>query len=49
MFDGIIVGAGPAGSTAGYDLAKQGRSVLVLEKASLLRNKPGDRVSGAIE
>jgi len=30
-------------------LAKQGRSVLILEKASLLRNKPGDRVSGAIE
>ncbi len=49
MFDGIIVGAGPAGSTAAYHLAKQGRSVLVLEKASLLRNKPcGGRVSGAI-
>ena len=41
MFDGIIVGAGPAGSTAAYHRAKQGRSVLVLEKASLLRNKPG--------
>ena len=49
MFDGIIVGAAPAGSTAAYQLAKQGRSVLVLEKASLLRNKPGGgRVSGAI-
>ena len=48
MFDGIIVGAGPAGSTAGYHHAKQGRSVLVLEKASLLRNKPGGGVSGAI-
>jgi len=49
MFDGIIVGAGPAGSTAAYHHAKQGRSVLVLEKASLLRNKPwGGRVSGAI-
>jgi glycine/D-amino acid oxidase-like deaminating enzyme len=36
MFDGIIVGAGPAGSTAAYHHAKQGRSVLVLEKASLL-------------
>ena len=49
MFDGIIVGAGPAGSTAAYHHAKQGRSVLVLEKASLLRNKPcGGPVSRAI-
>jgi flavin-dependent dehydrogenase len=48
MFDGIIVGAAPAGSTAAYHLAKQGRSVLVLEKASLLRNKPCGGVSGAI-
>jgi flavin-dependent dehydrogenase len=49
MFDGIIVGAGQAGSTAGYHHAKQGRSVLVLEKASLLRNKPGGGVSEAID
>jgi flavin-dependent dehydrogenase len=48
MFDGIIVGAGPAGSTAGYHHAKQGRSVLILEKASLLSNKPGGGFSGAI-
>jgi geranylgeranyl reductase family protein len=48
MFDGIIVGAGPAGSTAAYHRANQGRSVLVLEKASLLRNKPCGGVSGAI-
>jgi len=48
MFDGIIVGAGPAGSTAGYHHAKQGLSVLVLEKASLPRNKPGGGFSGAI-
>ncbi len=49
MFDCIIVGAGPAGSTAAYRLAKQGRSVLVVEKASLLRNKPcGGGVSGTI-
>jgi len=48
MFDGIIVGADPAGSTAAYHRAKQGRSVLVLEKASLLRNKPCGGVSGAI-
>lgn len=40
MFDCIIVGAGPAGSTAAYHLAKRGRSVLVLEKDSLPRYKP---------
>jgi geranylgeranyl reductase family protein len=40
MFDCVIVGAGPAGSTAAYHLAKRGRSVLVLEKASLPRYKP---------
>jgi geranylgeranyl reductase family protein len=40
MFDCIIVGAGPAGSSAAYHLAKQGRSVLVLEKYALPRYKP---------
>ncbi|MBD2311999.1 geranylgeranyl reductase family protein [Desertifilum sp. FACHB-1129] len=40
MLDCIIVGAGPAGSAAAYHLAKQGRSVLVVEKASLPRYKP---------
>ena len=40
MFDCIIVGAGPAGSTAAYHLAKRGRSVLLLEQASLPRYKP---------
>lgn len=49
MFDCIIVGAGPAGGTAAYHLAKRGRSVLVLEKASLPRYKPcGGGVSPAI-
>jgi geranylgeranyl reductase family protein len=49
MFDCIIVGAGPAGSTAAYHLAKRGRSVLVLEKESLPRFKPcGGGVSPAI-
>ena len=48
MFDGMIVGAGPAGSTAAYHHANQRPSVLVLEKASLLRHKPGGGVSGAI-
>jgi geranylgeranyl reductase family protein len=40
MFDCIIVGAGPAGGTAAYHLAKQGRSVLLLEKEALPRYKP---------
>ncbi|MGF1521900.1 MAG: geranylgeranyl reductase family protein [Leptolyngbyaceae cyanobacterium] len=40
MYDCIIVGAGPAGSSAAYHLAKQGCSVLLLEKAALPRYKP---------
>lgn len=40
MYDCIIVGAGPAGGSAAYHLAKRGRSVLVLEKESLPRYKP---------
>ena len=40
MFDCIVVGAGPAGSTAAYQLAKRGRSVLLLEKCTLPRYKP---------
>ena len=49
MYDCIIVGAGPAGGTAAYHLAKKGRSVLVLEKDSLPRYKPcGGGVSSAI-
>ena len=49
MYDCIIVGAGPAGGTSAYHLAKRGRSVLVLEKESLPRYKPcGGGVSPAI-
>ncbi|MDX2099344.1 MAG: geranylgeranyl reductase family protein [Leptolyngbyaceae cyanobacterium bins.59] len=40
MDDCIIVGAGPAGGSAAYHLAKRGRSVLVLEKETLPRYKP---------
>jgi geranylgeranyl reductase family protein len=40
MVDCIVVGAGPAGASAAYHLAKRGRSVLLLEKASLPRYKP---------
>jgi geranylgeranyl reductase family protein len=49
MFDCIIVGAGPAGGSAAYHLAKQGRTVLILEKDPLPRYKPcGGGVSPAI-
>ena len=33
-FTAIIVGAGPAGSTAAYLLAKAGHEVLLIEKGS---------------
>ena len=39
-FDAIVVGAGPAGSTAAYRLASGGASVLLLDKASFPRDKP---------
>ena len=49
MFDSIIVGAGPAGATAAYNLAKQGHAVLIIEKSSLPRQKAcGGGVSPAI-
>ena len=37
--DVIIVGAGPAGSATAHRLASAGRDVLLLEKASLPRDK----------
>jgi geranylgeranyl reductase family protein len=40
LYDCVIVGAGPAGGSAAYHLAKRGRSVLVLEKDPLPRYKP---------
>lgn len=50
MFDCIIVGAGPAGGTAAYHLAKRGRSVIVLEKEALPRYKPcGGGVSPSVQ
>ena len=49
MFDCIIVGAGPAGGSAAYHLAKQGRSVLIVDRDVLPRYKPcGGGVSPAI-
>ena len=38
-YDVVIVGAGPAGSTLGYELARNGISVLIIEKEKLPRNK----------
>lgn len=38
-YDVVIVGAGPSGSTLGYELARRGVSVLIVEKDKLPRNK----------
>jgi len=40
MFDCVVIGAGPAGASAAYHLAKRGRSVVMLEKHTLPRYKP---------
>ena len=39
MLDCIVVGSGPAGGSAAYHLAKLGRSVLVIDRATLPRYK----------
>ncbi len=39
-YDAIVVGAGPAGSTAAYRLATAGASVLLLDRARFPRDKP---------
>ena len=39
QFDAIVIGAGPAGSTAAYLLAKSGYHVLVLDKQDFPRDK----------
>lgn len=39
-WDVIVVGAGPGGSTAAYDLARAGASVLLLDRADFPRDKP---------
>lgn len=47
-FDAIIVGAGPAGSTAAYCLAKAGLEVLLIERGSTsgAKNMTGGRLYG---
>ncbi len=50
LYDCIVVGAGPAGGSASYHLAKLGRRVLVLEKEALPRYKPcGGGVSPQVQ
>ena len=39
LWDAIVVGAGPAGCAAAYDLAAAGRSVLLLDKKDFPRAK----------
>jgi geranylgeranyl reductase family protein len=39
-FDALIVGAGPAGSTAAYRLSREGASVLLVDRARFPRDKP---------
>jgi geranylgeranyl reductase family protein len=39
MWDVIVVGAGPAGCSAAYDLASNGRQVLLLDKSDFPRSK----------
>jgi len=39
-FDAIVVGAGPAGSTTAYRLARSGARVLLVDKARFPRDKP---------
>lgn len=39
-YDAIVVGAGPAGSTAAREIASRGHSVLLLDRAKFPRDKP---------
>src|SRR4030081_3504804 len=39
-FDVLVIGAGPAGSTAAYRLARAGASVLLADRAKFPRDKP---------
>ena len=39
-YDVIVIGGGPVGGTAAYELARRGVRVLLLEKEHLPRYKP---------
>ena len=39
VYDVIIAGGGPAGSTAGYILSKAGLNVLIIDKSNFPRKK----------
>jgi geranylgeranyl reductase family protein len=39
-FDAVVIGAGPAGSTAAYRLARAGASTLLVDRARFPRDKP---------
>jgi geranylgeranyl reductase family protein len=46
-YDCVVVGAGPSGSTTAYRLAREGASVLLLDRAGFPRDKPcGGGVTG---
>ena len=46
MFDALVVGAGPAGSTAAYHMARAGLSVLLVDRVAFPRDKVcGDAIS----
>jgi len=40
LWDAIVIGAGAGGSTAGFNLARLGRSVLFVERGKLLHHDP---------
>jgi geranylgeranyl reductase family protein len=47
IYDAVVVGAGPAGSTCAYRLAEAGASVVLLDRARFPRDKPcGGGVTG---
>ena len=49
MYDVIIIGAGPAGLTAAYELSKKTKKVLVLEKKTKVGGLAQTKVFGDID